>query len=203
MPETVRITTSAVLNGTDRYPSLLELTGNSLERSTPEIGPAKVGQLTTRTDANTGVLTMASGHGFISTDEIDVFWSGGSRRSMTATVSVNAVTVDGGSGDDLPTNLTAITAMKPTDVPMVIDGDEIVFLGINCPKAGYAVFLDDQGMPAEIAAATFELGANDGYVWGEGNGVTNPLAGEITSAVRVSHGDSTAAREVKVTAVFN
>lgn len=203
MPETVRITTSAVLNGTDRYPSILELTGNSLERSTPEIGPAKVGQLTTRTDANTGVLTMVSGHGFATSDKIDVFWTGGSRRNMTATVATNAVTVDGGSGDDLPANLTAITAMKPTDVPMVIDGDELLFLGINCPRAGYAVFLDDAGSPAEIAAATFTLAANDGYVWGNGNGVTNPLAGEVTSAIRVSHGDSTAAREVKVAAVFN
>lgn len=203
MPETVRITTSAVLNGNDRYPSILELTGNSIERTTPEIGPAKVGQLTTRTDNDTGVLTMVSGHGFITNDKIDVFWSGGSRRNMTATVATNAVTVDGGTGDNLPTNLTAITAMKPVDVPMVIDGDELLFLGINCPKAGYAVFLDDAVTPAIISAAAFPLGANDGYVWGNGSGVTNPLAGEITSAVRVSHGDSTASREVKVTALFN
>jgi len=69
---------------------------------------AVYGILTTRTDANTGVVT-AAGHGLAEGDYADIFWSGGARDHMSVTaVSGNAVSVDGGTGDDLPAEDTAV-----------------------------------------------------------------------------------------------
>lgn len=199
MPETIRTTVSATVGGTT-YTAITDAAGDSVERATPSIPAAKIGSLTTRTDANTGVLTMASGHGFISTDVIDVFWATGSRRGMTATVATNAVTVDGGAGDDLPVVSTAVTAMKPVEVPFAVDGDEVVGLVASSPVAGYVVFVDDAD--AEIAAATYEVGASSAGVWAEAIGTTNPLAGKTTTVVKFSHGD-VAARTMTAIAVFN
>src|SRR5689334_13440236 len=70
--------------------------------------PAAVqgGTLTGRTDNDTGIVTMPAGHGFVTSDKVDIYWNVagvlGSRSGMTATVAGNAVTVDGGQGDNLP-----------------------------------------------------------------------------------------------------
>ena len=81
---------------------------------------AKIGQLTTRTDANTGTLTMAASHGITTGARLDIFWTEagvkGARYGVTVgTVSVNSVPIDLGAGDDLPTNLTAVTAFVPIE----------------------------------------------------------------------------------------
>src|SRR4051812_43765099 len=87
------------------------------------LAAAKVGQLTTRTDNNTGVLTMAGGHGILNGDRLDVYWTGGSRRGMSVTgVSTNLVTIDLGAGDNLPTNLTNVTAMVPDVETLAVPG---------------------------------------------------------------------------------
>lgn len=67
-------------------------------------------QLTTRTDNDTGVITIVGGNRGLTTSEtLNVYWSGGSRTGMTITnVTGATVTVDGGSGDNLPNNLTLV-----------------------------------------------------------------------------------------------
>jgi hypothetical protein len=200
MPEPLTYTVTAVTGNNDQFTDQISVTGASIERTSPSIPAAKAGTLTTRTDANTGVLTMSGGHGIISTDVIDVFWSGGSRRGMTATVSVNAVTVDGGTGDDLPAVSTVVSAMKPVEVEFVVDGDTVFGLGVSSDAAyAYVVFVDDAD--AEIAAATFRVTtAGRGKAWATGAG-TNPLAGAVTSAVKFSHGSLSAA-VMRACAVF-
>ncbi len=76
------------------------------------IPAAKTGTLTTRTDNDTGTLTMSSGHGITTGAKIDIYWTGGRRYNVTVgTVSTNSVPFDLGSGDNLPTNNTAVTVM--------------------------------------------------------------------------------------------
>jgi len=72
-------------------------------------------QITTRTDDNTGVATALTGHGIDSTDVVDVYWLGGFRLGMVATVDTNAVTIEGGSGDPLPLDNTAVILVNVTD----------------------------------------------------------------------------------------
>ncbi len=194
-------TTKSVSVGTDSYVQRFIDTGDSKEETAPDIAVAKVGQLTTRTDADTGVVTMVGGHGFATSDKLDIFWAGGSRRNMTATVAVNAVTLDGGSGTDLPANLTAVTVMKPVEVAFDVDGDDVVGLAVYSPYAGYVAFFDDAGTPALIVA--YQLDAGEGKSWSNDSGETNPLAAKIVTLAKFSHGDSANVRTMKAAAVFN
>lgn len=168
----------------------------------PSIPAAKIGQLTTRTDTNTGVLTMSGGHGITTGQKLDLFWDGGSRHGMTVgTVSTNSVPIDLGSGDDLPTNLTNITAMVPVSYELLLTGNNAIAIGAYSPKAGYVAFVDDG--PADIAAAVYQLDADQGKSWFSGNGVTNPLASAAVTAVHFSHGDSTSAQTMKALVLRN
>ena len=87
------------------------------------IPAAKSGTLTTRTDNSNGVITMSSGHGIVTGNVINIYWTGGSRKGITASVSTNALTVTGGSGDNLRTANTAIRVAKviTLDVDFTID----------------------------------------------------------------------------------
>ena len=54
-----------------------------------------------KTDANTAACNLAGGHG--QTDgKFDVYWSGGRRYGVDGTIATNALSLDGGSGDDFP-----------------------------------------------------------------------------------------------------
>ena len=153
---------------------------------------AKSGTLTTRTDNDTGTLTMAASHGITTGQILDVFWSTGSRRAMTVgTVSGNSVPIDGGSGDNLPLVATAITAMVPVEETMVFDGDDIVAVAVKSEANGYAVFVSDA--PADITTATLsELSAGEGKGWLLSSGDTNPLAGYNVEKVKFSHSSTSA-----------
>ena len=173
----------------DSFVTTLSASGTTIERATPSVPAAKSGQVTTQTNTTNGVATMDAGHGFVTNDLIDLFWSGGQRRAMTATVAVDAVTLDGGSGDDFPVVNTNVTAMVPTEEDFVVVGNNALFLGVSSPAPGFIVFVDDAA--ADIAAATYTLDASGGQCWISGNG-TNPLASKTTSKVKFSHGQTTA-----------
>lgn len=199
MPFDTAVTLAVTINGV-RYEQAATIVSDSTELKSASVPAAKTGSLTTRTDDNTGVLTMTAGHGFITNDVVDVFWSGGSRRGMVATVATNAVTVDGGTGDVLPATSTAITAMKPTSVPMAFAGDDLDALSVGCPLAvsGWVVFKDSGG----TVRATYRLPAGTrAKTWAKDLGITNPLASHTVATVEFSH-DSTTAQEMTASVVF-
>jgi hypothetical protein len=109
----------------------------------PTLAVAKVGELTTRTDNDTGTVTMVAGHGFITGNRVDLYWSGGHRYGMTVTVTVNSVVFDGGTGDNLPVVNTDITAMKPQLETFPVVAADLGALFVGCGAQAMAVFLDD------------------------------------------------------------
>jgi len=95
------------------------------------------GELTTRTDDDTGVITVVSdsnaGHGITTADTLDVFFddgtTAGQRQGMTVTSVTNkAITVDGGTGAVLPV-LNALVTVKVVD-------DRSTILPIGDPHHG-------------------------------------------------------------------
>ena len=201
MPETATVTITGLTANQDLFTEILSLTGAGIERVSPSVAVAKTGTLTTRTDNDTGTFTMTTGHGFSTADKIDVFWSGGQRRAMDATVTGDSVVLDGGSGDNLPAQTTAITAMKPVTVAFTVVGNTAFYLGVSSPVPGYIVFVDNAA--AEIAAATYSITptGGGGKSWATNIGFTNPLAGATTSLVKFSHSSSTAARTMKAVVI--
>lgn len=188
--------------GGRQYPAKLTVEGDSLvtkEKSGDDAIPAaKVGQLTTRTDNDTGVITMVAGHGFATSDRLDVYWDGGSRRGMAATVAVNAVTVDGGYGDNLPTNLTAVTVGKAQEEELLFTGDNALAIVMFGAALGSISICDAAGLELygrEVGAASQ---GEQSFEWHEGNGTTNPIAGEDVAKVFFSHSDSGGAKEMRL-----
>lgn len=101
------------------------LTG--LEKTIPV---ADAGTLTTRTDANTGTVTMtASDHGITTGSIVDVYWSGGQRRGMlVGSVSGTSVPIDLGSGTDLPVTTTAVQVAVVQSYSLNVTGNQLAAL---------------------------------------------------------------------------
>lgn len=119
------------------------------------------------------------------------------------TVATDSVPIDGGSGDDLPAALTAITAMVPNleTNSWGFDGDDLKALLFGCNKPFTVALLD--GSDAELFAFSGDGDAGGAYAWNSGSDVTNPVAGDTVAKVRTSHGDSTASRTVNAIAVLD
>lgn len=155
------------------------------------VAAGSAGTLTTRTDADTGVVTVDdSGHAFAELDRVDLYWTGGARRGMSvSSVSVNGVTIDGGSGDDLPSQDTVVTLIEPTEVDAVVLGTNVNGIVLYTSQIGQFVFADS-GDSEHLAV---ELTAGKAYSWTEGNGTTNPITGDSIAKVFVSHGGTSSA----------
>jgi hypothetical protein len=159
---------------------------------------AKAGDLTTRTDDDTGELTMDVGHGITTGQRLDLYWEvagvKGCRRGMTVgTVSVNQVPIDGGSGDVLPADETPITAMVPVEEPLALTGADVVGFAFYAAAGG--TFVVATAADAELFGKSI-LESASAYGWHEGNGLANPVVGAIDH-VFLSHGDSTGARTMR------
>ena len=193
----MKFTTSVTYGGVQRKKEVT-ITGDGALTRDPEVTAAKTGSLSTRTDNDTGVIAAQSGHGIISTDKVDVFWDGGSRANMTATVSTNNISVDGGTGDSLPAESTNVTLMKPASEAFALTGDDIKALLFYCDVAARVTIFDGSSV-----LASFGIDAKEAYHWNDQDGSDNPLAGVIPTAAKFSHADSTAARTTELTALFN
>jgi hypothetical protein len=168
------------------------------------VAAAKIGSLTTRTDDNTGTLTMNASHGITTGVSLDVYWTGGRRLGMTVgTVATNSVPIDGGSGDNLPTAATAITAMIPINEALVIDGDDVSGIEMYCDAAGTISLIDD----AAAVALSKQIGGTTAqdqrsYVWMAARDPVNPIAGDTLAYVRFSHGDSSKTATMRAQLVY-
>ncbi|MBX3397491.1 MAG: hypothetical protein KF873_02010 [Gemmataceae bacterium] len=191
MPKTMTHVETATIDGV-AHKRVAEVTAVGATEVHPTVAAAPAGSLTTRTDNNTGTVTMSSGHG-VTTGKAFAFWSGGSRYGMDATVTGDSIVLDGGSGDNLPAANTAIRVTNGESVEFVIDGDYpltglVLSISGEVDVDGYVQIFDDEGTPAVIE--TYQLARNEATIW---NGVgTNPFAGEITTTALFAHGHSAA-----------
>jgi len=180
------------------------VTADGLAGTTATVGPAKTGQLTARTDADTGTLTMTGGHGITTGVRLDVYWEGGSRRGMTVgTVATNSVPIDAGAGDDLPANLTSITACVPHEEAVAVVGDDVVAIEYYASRRGTIVVAD--GSDAEITATIDGLGNGNerSQLWFETRDPANPVASETVAKVFFSCGDSAQAADLRAQFLYN
>lgn len=170
-----------------------------VEKALAALVAAQTGTLTTRTDDDTGVATLSTGHGIESADVCDVYWADGVRHGMTATVATNAVSLDGGAGDNLPAEDTAVTVVKQTAIEVNFDGDTLEIIGIfyrNTSDSGAKAHLDlqDAGDATikEVDLVTEKANGGMSKIWDIENGDTNDFTGNRITHGAASH-DSTSA----------
>lgn len=177
------------------------------------VGVAYAGTLTTRTDDDTGVITITpggAGANFVATDRVDVYWevSGvkGSRRGMkVSSVAGDAITVgtvagDIGVGDIFPAAASVVQLAKSTAYELRFDGADLKALFGQGEARSIIVIassVDTEELYIHIATAGMV------YAWLLSSGVANPLAGDVITKVFVSHNDTTASKVVKVAAPYS
>ena len=165
--------------------------------------PAAKGPLTSwvKTDANTAAGNLPGGHGY-SNGKFDVYWSTGKRLDVDGTISTNALSLDGGSGDDFPASATAdVVAYPQVTINTAIDGDAIKLAAISleytdttAASRGRLLFEDSAG--DDIASVN--LTGNSPLVYDVEGGQTNPFTGDPITVCRASHENLTYAATLKI-----
>jgi hypothetical protein len=165
----------------------------------------KSGTLTTRTDDNTGVVTVASGHGITASDTVDVYWSTGRRYGVDVTATdATTISIDLGSGDNLPASSTAVVVCKQVVVNKAIDGDALSILGLLIDVAastGFGTrltFFDAVSAGGSAVGSGIDLDANAPVVYDITGGASNPLTGSPILSFVASNGDGTNAATLKL-----
>jgi|GEM_PF-1034786 len=145
---------------------------------------ADAGTLSTRTDADEGTISLSTGHGITTADQVDLYWTGGARYNVTVgTVSGNSVPFSGGTGDDLPAEDAEISVAKRTAITFTDSGDSISAFMAQCDQACRFAFMDASG---EVSGAAFSVAAGQGVPWYSGIGYANPVAGATLVKIEAS-----------------
>jgi len=203
MPFTTTITESITVLGRT-FPSKRTITTDGVVSKMPEVTAAKSGTLSTRTDANTGTLTMAGGHGFTDGQRLDIYWSGGSRRGVViGTVATNSVPFDLGAGDDLPIATTAITAKVPTEEVFNADGDAALGLVLYSDQPGQIVFCESDETEVAAFSVGGAVGGEQSFFWDPERSASNPLTGDIIAKAYFSHSSATATADMRAVVLIN
>lgn len=204
MTNTLNISQTYTLNSRT-YINQATVTADGMLSKIITAAAAKTGNLTTRTDDNTGTLTMDSGHGITTGARLDIYWDGGSRRGVTVgTVSGDSVPFDLGTGDNLPADESEITAAVPVEESFSIDGDEMTALlcyGDQICSVSLCGADDAEDYGLQIGNST-NTGRSHLWYADDPNAPTNPIAGDTVTKVFISCGATTAA-EVRVEALFS
>jgi len=177
-------------------------TGDGGSASEIAVPAGKAGTMGTKTDADTGELSMDTGHGLSNGLVVDVFWATGGRYGMdTSLLSGDLITVDGGSGDDLPADTTALVASVRTYFNALIDGDELGllvmqnFYAISSTTNKSHVSLLDVAL-TEVAGVT--LTGRNARSWDITGGDTNAFTGLPITHGYASNGSATDTSTLKI-----
>lgn len=173
-------------------------TGDGAAAVQVSLPAGKAGSLTTRTDDNTGVVTLSAGHG-LSDGTYDLHWDGGSRAGMTGTVAGNDITLDGGAGSVLPSQGTSVVVTAPVSINVLIDGDELELFAIHCTQQCSADFQDS----GDASIERWHLAAEGVDTWHSSSTATNPLSGNIVTHIHASCGSSSTAGTLTVLALYD
>lgn len=154
-----------------------------------------------KTDANTAAGTLTGGHGLTS-GTFDVYWTGGMRYGVTGTITVNAIALDLGSGDDYPASAdTTVVVSKQTPINMTIDGDELSFAALQLWLADQAATSDGHATFKDAAADVIKelpLNANEIKEWDIEGGATNDFAGDVITTIHATQSNVTYPATLKI-----
>lgn len=170
----------------------------------------KAGTLTTRTDNETGTLTLEANHGITTGSTIDLYWDGGARYTITVgTVSGTSVPIgadNSGEGDNLPTQDTEVVASARSSFITLINCDYVDMLAAELSYDSTADYnkgfvrldrADDPGTFSDLVLTGNVPRVFDFVAGHVGDFVNDPLTSGI-----VSNG-STSAATLKLYSVYD
>lgn len=167
---------------------------------------AQAGELTTRTDNDTGELTMENAdHGILTGDKLDLYFEGGTRRRMTVgTVAGLAVPIDAGAGDNLPALNSAIIAAVPVQKDVAATVADIVAYGVKASVESQFHFMESNGTTEDLSVhlEPSSEGTETSESWRTGQGAS-PFSGTTIAKVWMSHADTVNEREMTAVILKN
>lgn len=182
--------TSTINVGGVAVASAISRTADGQIGQNPTLAAGIAGTLSTRTDDNTGVITLGASHGVTTADFVDVFWSGGVHYGMAVTATdATTITVDIGAGDNLPAQDTVVVVGVRQEIDVDFGGDDVEMIAASSDKRAHIEFLT----AADASIEAVELLANEAWSWATNTGVTNPLAANTVGKVQASCGEAAAA----------
>jgi hypothetical protein len=176
-------------------------TADGLIAIEPTVNTAKAISDWVKTDADTAAGNLTAGHGW-ATGTGDVYWTGGRRYDVGITIATDAVSFEGGTGDDFPAsaNATVKLAMHQ-QVNQVIDGDllEIIAICFESTTAGSTARGHVHAEDADgDVIADLDFDANEPRVWDVDSGQTNPFTGDIITTLYITMDSTTESVKCKV-----
>lgn len=107
----------------------------------PTLPAAQAGTMS-RTSDTAGTLTMATGHGLLEGQVVDIYWATGCCYGATlGVVTVNSIPFTGAAGDAVPVGTaTAVTVAVQTEIAAPFDGDLLLMLAAKCAKQAQVLF---------------------------------------------------------------
>jgi hypothetical protein len=161
-----------------------------------------------KTDANTAACNLPGGHGY--TDgNFDVFWVVASvnyaRYGVPGTISTNALSLDGGAGDDFPASATVgVVVCKQTSCGLLVDGDNTKAIAVCAESTSESSTSQASIMFVDAAGDTIaqmDLVANVPQIWDITGGSANPFTGDVITSVKLGNGSASEALTFKVCGV--
>jgi hypothetical protein len=157
-----------------------------------------------KTDANTAAGNLPGGHGY-SNGKFDVFWTsggGGRRYDVDGTIATNALSLDGGSGDNFPASADTTVSVSPqTTINTAIDGDNSKIVAISLEftdtsetSAGSVLFKD----AGTATIAQVDLTANEPKIYDIDGGATNVFTGNPITVAYASNGSTSNDASLKI-----
>lgn len=196
----VTITLSKSLSGAVNASQTTDLTDETAVIGNTTLPQAWGGGLSTRTDNNTGVVTMTDpAHAITTGMRVDVYWDGGSRYGMTVgTVAGVTVPIDLGGGDNLPIAATTVVVSPAVTMTFGVTGNNMTALVMAAPQAKGLFAFDVGG--TDSFAVTLQQG--DVYDWSSHSNSANPFAGLVITGMHQSSSDTTKATTDHVAAAL-
>lgn len=183
-------------------------TGDSTPNIEIALPAGTAGTLTTRTDNDTGVVTVAS-HGITTSDTVDVYWSGGKRYGVDVTATTaTTISIDIGSGDNLPSTSTPVVIVKQVVANLQLDGDNAKIVAVSyemAPAAGdgygcRVTLFDAVNGGGSAVGSGLTLLANQPNICDITGGATNLYTGNVISSLVASNGSSSYDAKLKIIA---
>lgn len=171
----------------------------------PTLDAAVAATLSTRTDDDTGILTVATGHGILnSTGGYTLFWDGGLRRALNTVVTNTTVAIDGGAGTVLPVVNTVGNIGLQITLNTDFEGNDVSMYALSAQRRASVQIQTEAG--AALQSFDFGVSGNDGegYMWASNTNTVNPLLNAVVGKMVLANGSSNAnGNIVKVGVQYN
>jgi len=145
------------------------------------------GSLTTRTDDNTGTVTMTSvSHGIATGNRVSVSWLNTTTglievqyKVTVGTVAGTSVPIDLGLGVNLPVATTAVVVAREVVYDLLSELDTLKLVAVTAALPAQVVLENAGGTVGFVATIQ---AADKAYIWTTNSGITIPVTTDVVKA---------------------